>query len=299
MAGTLRCVEGMVRMVFVQLFRDRSESRSLSSQQSRQTTPKTDWRMQLWGFVLLAPVLAADVASAQQLPPPPQVSVPDLAPKSPQPPVNSGAASFGSPSLPEVSPNAVYRPPTVDRTIPRDRYIVYVNGNSPLLLQEVRKTVASAFLVQYQSRQVIQVGTFGDSSNAQRQVSTLAAQGIQADILTANTPLSAPNPMGTVPEPRAVPSSVTSSPAPGSPTSPNALNSNARYLVIIPAKAEDFPALTAEAIQLGIRADAIQSRPVPYGPHLEIGPFAQRTEAEEVNRYLRKRGLDARVFFNR
>lgn len=289
MAGTLRCVEGMVRMVFVQLFGDGSESRSLSSRQGRQATSKTDWRMRLWGCVLLAPVLAPDVVSAQQLPPPPQVSVPDLAPKSPQSPVNSGAA-VGSPSLPEVSPNAVYRPPTVDRTIPRDRYIVYVNGNSPLLLQEVRKTVASAFLVQYQGRQVIQVGTFGDSSNAQRQVSTLATQGIQADILTANTQLSAPNPMGTVPEPR---------PAPSSPTQPNALDSNARYLVIIPAKTEDFPALTAEAIQLGIRADAIQSRPAPYGPHLEIGPFAQRAEAEEVNRYLRKRGLDARVFFNR
>ncbi len=292
MAGRQRCVEGMVRMIFVHLFGNRSELRSLSSQQGRLENPKRDWRTGLWGFVLLAPVLAADVGRSQQLPPPPQVSVPDLAPKPTQPPLNSGADSFGSPSLPAVSPNAVYRPPTVDRTIPRDRYVVYVNGNSPLLLQEVRKTVASAFLVQYQGRQVIQVGTFGENSNAQRQVSTLATQGIQADILTTNTQLSVPNPMGTVPEPPAVSSSVPS-------TRPNALEANARYLVIIPAKTEDFSALTAEAIQLGIRADAIHSRSTPFGPHLEIGPFAQRMEAEEVNRYLRKRGLDARVFFNR
>jgi hypothetical protein len=251
-----------------------------------------------WGLGPLTPVgallawllLGNAITPAQdlsgRLPPPPTVSVPDLAP-------NNAAPSWGAPlpdTLPNVSPNTIYRSPTSDRPIPSDRYIVYVNGTSPLLLQQIRTSFPTAFLTQYQGQALIQTGSFGNLANAQRQVQVLNAQGIQADILTSRPGLPA-NVPATPPPPLLSPNQ-TSVPN-------NAVNAAARYVVVIPAAPETFNSLTAQAIRLGIRPNAIQQRQSPLGPHLEIGPFAQRSAAEEINRYLRKQGMDTRVFFNR
>jgi hypothetical protein len=291
MAGEHRSIEGIVRMVSAPSFRD-----GLASPQRRcgkaflglvRTLEALLWS----SAILVAPVFSLAPARSQPLPPPPTVSVPDLTPQTAMPPLTAGTTT--SAPFPEVSPNAVYRPPASDRPIPSDRYIVYINGNSPLLLQAVQTTVPNAFLAQYQGRQIIQTGTFGNVANAQRQVSALTANGIQADILTANHQIPAPNPSA-APTPDPTPQSL-----PAAPSGFNTRTTQANYLVIIPASPEAFNALTAEAVRLGIRQDAIQPRQAPFGPHLEIGPFAQRTEAEEVNRYLRKQGMDARVFFNR
>ncbi len=243
------------------------------------------------GWLLLGSAITPAQDLSGRLPPPPAVSVPDLAP-------NNGMLPLGAPlpdALPNVSPNAVYRSPASDRPIPSDRYIVYVNGASPLLLQQVRASIPTAFLTQYQGQSLIQTGSFGNLTNAQRQVQALNAQGLQAAILTTSTglptsiPSNAPLPLASPSQPSGLSSSDLN----------NAVNAAARYVVVIPTDSANFNALTAQAIRLGIRPNAIQQRQAPIGPHLEIGPFAQRSAAEEMNRYLRQQGMDARVFFNR
>lgn len=82
----------------------------------------------------------------------------------------------GQPSVPMLSP-----------TDPAQRYLVIVNGESPLLLSQVQAIVSDASVQEYNGQRFIQAGTFDNPSTAQQQVETLAAQGIGAEIVTINT----------------------------------------------------------------------------------------------------------------
>jgi cell division protein FtsN len=241
-------------------------------------------------------LVSSPIALAQRLPPPPPRQVPSgLTP--PRYPLQNPTSTDPALPLPRVSPNAVYRPPTPDRPIPRDRILVIISGDSPLLLQQVRRVVPTAFVAQYQGRRVIQAGTFATLANAQRHIATLQAHGLAASVLTAaplpdapasfqgETPLP-PQPTGTVRSP-------STPPRPNATTRPNP----AHYHVIIPADQQSLGNLADQAIRLGVRPTAIQQRQAPLGPHLDIGPFTERRDAETVNTYLRQKGMDARVTF--
>lgn len=65
------------------------------------------------------------------------------------------------------------------------QYVVYVPSADPMLLDQVRGLAPDAFATYYQGQSVIQVGRFNYYQNAQQQVSTLAAQGIGAQISEA------------------------------------------------------------------------------------------------------------------
>ncbi len=253
---------------------------------------------------LLSPAIARTQNLSQRLPPPPPLATPgpEMSHTTAMPPVQPGLMT-PEPFL-QVSPNAVYRAPANDRPIPSDRVIVLVNGSSPLLLQQVRAIVPNAFIAQYQRQRMIQTGTFSSIVNAQRQVNSLRAQGIDATILTGNQGLAVGSGSNHLPTGQPAPHSVSPPPRPAS--TPGARMGDDRrttaispYLVIIPGSSQDLDPLTAQAVRLGVRRDAIQQRKAPLGPHLEIGPFTQRQDAEESNRYLRQKGMDARVFFNR
>lgn len=71
------------------------------------------------------------------------------------------------------------------------------------------------------------------------------------------------------------------------------------YQVVVPTRTEDFATIANKMMAMGVRADAIQARKAPIGPHLAVGPFVNLGEAEGVSSYLRAGGMDARVFFNR
>ncbi|MGA7938013.1 MAG: hypothetical protein WCA35_30975, partial [Kovacikia sp.] len=123
----------------------------------------------------------------QQLPESPQQSSdqPMISVPPPSVPVPQNASPASSPDYPGET---VFQAPN---SLPRGnpgRYLVYVNGDSPYLLQQVRTVEPKAFVQQYQGRQVIQVGTFSDETNAQRQVEALKSQGVMAEL--ANTPAS-------------------------------------------------------------------------------------------------------------
>lgn len=187
------------------------------------------------------------------------------------------------PSLPVEStplPNErVFRAPVtnpVPNPIPnlapsnRPQYRVFVNGDSSLMLQQVKRVEPQAFIQQFEGRRVIQAGVFSTEANARQQTETLAAQGIASEITTSN--------MGSL--------------LPG--------NSARGYYVVVPGDRADLPDLRDRAIRLGVQQTSIQLRERPLGPHLAVGPFAQRQQAEAMGRYLKDRGqLDTRIFFDR
>jgi SPOR domain len=152
-----------------------------------------------------------------------------------------------------------------------NQYRVYVNGDSPLLLQMVKRFEPGAFVQSLNGRRVIQVGIFGTEDNARQRMATLAAQGIATQMAVGgNSP-------------------------PGS-----ASNRRGGYYVVVPGSRSRLPELRDRALQLGVQQNSIQLRDRPLGPHVAIGPFAEVAEAETMERYLREKGnLNTRIYFDR
>jgi hypothetical protein len=210
--------------------------------------------------VLVFPSTVHAQAVVDRLPPPPSVSVPDLQP------LTVPSAPFPIQSLP-IQEERVFQAPINPRAS-GSRYLVYVNGDSPYLLQQVRYLEPGATVQYYRGRRVIQVGTYNDEITARQRVTALNMQGIGAE-LTAND------------------------------LNPPSLTRTNHYAVIIPASRDSLSTMAEQAVQMGIRQWAIQQKDAPLGPHLEIGPFATYNEAKEVHHYLRRGGLDARVDYIR
>lgn len=266
-------------------------------------------RVVLSGLVAIA-VLALSVphtsAQSTALPPPPNVSFPEAgsaAPDAANPPATSPdfVPNGSSPSPAETAaPIAPQNPPLLERPAAIDatggfqpslpaptpnnepatgavpavkRYFVYVNGDSPYLLQEVQKLVPTAFVQAFRGQSVIQTGSFDSEASARQQIANLKSQGIWAEMASDTIAATAV--------------SAVSAPAPA----------NSPYVVVIPAEQADWTRLTNQAVQLGIQQGAIQTREAPIGPHLAIGPYSEQGQAEEVSRYLRRNGMDARVVF--
>jgi hypothetical protein len=230
----------------------------------------------------IAPVLMVTVAPAQQtteLPPPPSVSFPEpaLSPAPAAPLQND--FNNPPPQVPEVVPQsppagtteqeAAYRSLPNSVAAPQS-YLVYVNGNGPYLLQQVQFVAPEAAQQDYRGRSVIRVGRFADVSAARQQIAALQAQGIRAELVTEARD-----------------------------SSSQPLNSAGRYLVVIPGKSEELGKLANQALQLGAQPEAIQQREAPLEPHVAIGPYDDRNQAESLSRHLRRNGLDARVIYRR
>ncbi len=216
-------------------------------------------RSSLIGGGAIALLAIATSSKAQQvipLPPPPNVSVPDL---TTVPSFNNSAIGAGG--------ETVFLAPINRQGNIEGRYVVYVNGDSPYLLQQVRLIEPTASVQPYQGRSIIQAGTFNNEASAQQQVAALRSQGIMADIATLNA-------------------------------SPS-LAQTSHYLVIIPGSRDDLPALANQAVRMGIRQEAIQQKDAPLGPHLEIGPFAEHEDAKKISQFLNGGGFDARVYYGR
>lgn len=75
------------------------------------------------------------------------------------------------------------------------RYLVYINGDSPLLLSQVQSVESRAFLQEYEGRNVIQAGVFDNEAIAEQQVEVLESQGIGARIMTVPATTYAANPV--------------------------------------------------------------------------------------------------------
>ncbi|PSB21170.1 hypothetical protein C7B65_04325 [Phormidesmis priestleyi ULC007] len=213
--------------------------------------------------------LIAPIAAAQS----PGFPLPPAPPATPVPPQTLPTLPVEGTPLPS---DRVFQAPINQQPVPiaapsnRPQYRVFVNGDSALLLQQVRRVEPQAFIQQYGGRQVIQAGVFSTEANARQQTEALAAQGIASEISTSN--------MGSLP----------------------GGNSARGYYVVVPEGRSDLNDLRDRTIRLGVQQNSIQLRDRPLGPHLAVGPFAQRQQAETMERYLRDKGnLDARIVFDR
>jgi len=175
-----------------------------------------------------------------------------------------------------------------------ERYLVYVDSNDFQTLQKIRRIEPSAYIRQYQGRNVIQSGVFNRVSNAQQRVSELQSRGIySARIISfANGQEIGVGNRGF-----------------GGDRNNNisAIRPVSRYYVAIPTTSEQLPAIAAQIRQnlarftqdLG-RSGAVLERTQPRGPHVAVGPFPDRFQAEEWNKYLRNIGYaNARVYYGK
>lgn len=81
---------------------------------------------------------------------------------------------------------------------------------------------------------------------------------------------------------------------------PMAAPANAPYYVVIPTDAANLGTLSSQVIQLGTPPDRVQQRTEPRGPHVAVGPFADRGLANRWNDFYHQAGLsNSRVFFSR
>ena len=211
--------------------------------------------------------LVTSIAAAQS----PGFPLPPTPPTTPVPPQTlPNLPVEGTPLPSDRVFQAPLQPASIVAPINRPQYRVIVNGDSALLLQQVRRVEPGAFIQQYGGRQVIQAGVFSTEANARQQTEALAAQGIASEISTSN--------LGSLP----------------------GENSARGYYVVVPEGQSDLNDLRDRTIRLGVQQNSIQLRDRPLGPHLAVGPFAQRQQAEMMARYLRDKGnLDARIHFDR
>lgn len=170
------------------------------------------------------------------------------------------------------------------------QYLVYINGESDLLLDQVRKVEPEAFKTDFEGRTTIQAGLFSDRLLAERRVKALEREGIGAEIASIggySPPLPAPDYSG----------NIGSLPRPRFPTH---LTRSKNYFVVIPAPLEDLQDIEDQVLRLGAPARGVRQREVPRGTHVLVGPFAVRDDAERWNRYLLDLGLtNARVYYGK
>ncbi|MEH2066514.1 MAG: hypothetical protein V7K50_30325 [Nostoc sp.] len=175
-----------------------------------------------------------------------------------------------------------------------ERYLVYVDGSDSQTLQQIRQIEPSAYIRQYQGRNVIQSGVFNRVSNAQQRVSELQSRGIyNARIISFGNgqEIDTGNSRGLV----------------GDRNNIIATRSVSRYYVAIPTTSQQLPAIAAQIRQniaqfsqgLG-QSGGVLERTQPRGPHVAVGPFPDRFQAEEWNKYLRNLGYrNARVYYGK
>lgn len=210
---------------------------------------------------LIAPIAAAQ-SPGFSLPPTPPISVPSET--LPIQPIES--TPFPSERVFQAPAN---QSAPIAAPVNRPQYRVFVNGDSALVLQQVRRVEPGAFIQQFRGRQVIQAGVFSTEANARQRSEALAMQGITSEITTSN--------VGSLP----------------------GGNSARGYYVVVPGSRSGLIDLRDRAIRLGVQRNSIQLRERPLGPHLAVGPFARRQQAETMERYLKDKGLDTRIFFDR
>ena len=186
------------------------------------------------------------------------------------------------------------------------RYRVFVDSTNNFMLDRVRDAIPDAFIRRGEG--VIQAGAFReeDKFKADLRVQELAARGITARIVDSSTgrnvPLGNNNALGqpNTPNPTNFPSSTFPNTVPDNNSRDGNQASNTNpYFVIIPSSLDNLPSLAGQVVNFGISQELVRQREEPRGPHVIVGPFADRGLAQQWEDYLRNEGLDARVYFEK
>ncbi len=174
-----------------------------------------------------------------------------------------------------------------------DKYFVYVNDSSSQMLQRVKQVERTAYIRNYNGRNVIQAGVFTGQSNAQRRIRELESNGIfGAGIVNSENREITVDPPGSQVKPY-----------PGTPVIFSG-NLGNFYYVVIPGNGNNLPYLEQEIRQrlysLNINTIKVSMRTQPRGAHIAIGPFSDRSDAEQWNNFIKKSGYgNARVYYGK
>lgn len=170
------------------------------------------------------------------------------------------------------APQAPQAPSTVSpRSFKPESYLVYINENSSLILQQVQRLEPTAFVRQYNGRSVIQAGIFNQNSNAHKLANELESKGIDTRIVSL---------------------------ASGKDT--DFVSNYKFYFVVIPAKQEKLAAIEDKVKQLKMGMQVSISQKAEPRTHVRVGPFLEKEQAENWKRYLKASGLrKARVYYGR
>jgi hypothetical protein len=170
-----------------------------------------------------------------------------------------------------------------------ERYFVYVESASSQVLDRVRQIEPSAYIRSYNGRNVIQSGVFNRRNNAQQRVEELASRGIYGARIDGF-------------------SNTTQVPYTNSDSGNYSQNNNSNYnkprssfyYVVVPANSRNV-SFMADKIRQNVGQNiSVFPRSQPRGPHIAVGPFLQRLEAEQWNSYLRNLGYsNARVYYGK
>lgn len=218
----------------------------------------------------------------QELPPVPAAPLTPSAQEQ-LPPLPTDPQGYTTPQVNTTTPESVieYRAEPFNQNNQNlERYLVYVDSNNFQLLQQVRSIEPGAYIRQFQGRSIIQLGVFGRQSNAQERVRQLQSYGINGARV------------------------VSLSDGQGIPNSPDRDDSRRErsnyYYVAIPANLQDLP-LIQDRIRRNIGQNTgVVARNNPRGSHVAVGPFTERSQAEQWNSYLRNLGFgNARVYYGR
>ncbi|MEA5549711.1 hypothetical protein VB713_01735 [Anabaena cylindrica UHCC 0172] len=175
-----------------------------------------------------------------------------------------------------------------------ERYFVYVDGDNSQTLQRVRQIENSAYIRQYNGRNIIQAGVFSKPLNAQQRVRELELNGINGARIVnfSNT--------------EAVSYYSGSKTSYSTSTNVNNASSSVQqkqsnfYYAIVPSSYNNLRYLKDQIQQRIGRNISVFMRTQPRGAHIAVGPFAERSEAEQWNNYLRNLGYgNTRVYYGK
>jgi hypothetical protein len=208
-------------------------------------------------------------------------------------PQGAYAPPSGYPAMPQQSA----QPPIAQ---PQTAYTVVINGDSPYLLQLVQQIEPIATVQDLNGRRVIQAGVFGSQQEAMQRIAILQQQGVAAQMMPIS--LGNQNPTGlnsTAVNPMALRSASQFPPQTAPQFAPQTApqQRTSHFEVVVPTETANFGMVTNRMMSMGVKPEAIQSKQVPLGPHIAVGPFNEINEARSVSAYLRTGGLDARVYY--
>jgi hypothetical protein len=200
------------------------------------------------------------------------------------------------------------------------QYLVYVNGDSDLLLQQVRRIEPGAFRRSYNNRQVIQSGRFLTLANAQARVTELESRGILSEIVSPDTPSTAtPANIGVIEGTTSgiAPIFLETAPlnsdlefvAPNTSSlegtfaqnlafAPSPNYQTPAYYVAIPSRPSDLATLATQLTATGLNPSLILARASRRGAFIAVGPYSDRLSAEVMVASIKSAGFNnARVYF--
>lgn len=163
-------------------------------------------------------------------------------------------------------------------------YFVVVDNLYSGYLQQVQRSVTSDAFIPPQRPSVIQVGSFNRLDNAQQMAQELQRRGFNPRIESQNSGIQTPNDFN-------------------NPyfNEPSNTQKKRNYYVIIPQRLKKISQTQNKIKQsLGGNIVGVTARKSPRGHHVAVGPFKQRSQAEQWKYYLRSLGLNnGRVYYGK